>query len=507
MSRWRWTPPAGLVALALVAALAPASAQAAAPALHVPDVPAIEPESGPEEVVVTAWLEEPSAVPIEVGYYTRPETAEDGDYDETSGRLVFAPGQTVAQLGVVVYPDATEYEDERIAVNLTMPAGLEGRSHSIIHLFDRDVEDDKLCNRLYCLRPGWGPLRAHSSGASSELRKTIPIQRRGRGRVVMRIGPRELRGFGEGDSIEASAEVEVSTTCVERSRRCIGSRYRYSPKVKGKIVLGPGESSPRGAKVARSERLVCSQERPNRNHHCVLVFEGERRAAPSACPDCHLKLVLKASHRKAGRGDKLVIGADGTRGIQQGKGRLNAIVYGPGAPPGDVTRDRRPATRSIPVASRAGGNNPRRIVYSARLDGLQRWEQIAVDAKTKIRTGHLPYGTFVGSHLVLSRLRGAPHLGQVEGDTATYGGEFSEKNGFNCTRGRSAHRSPCTIRKVGVVRMMKTANRPLWVHLVVEASAVFGGRWHAGDAARILRGELRVRRYPAGGWVSVIPRW
>jgi len=497
---------AGLVALIL--AIAPSSAAAQqARSLVIPDVAAVEPAVGPQTVTVTATLDQPSAAPITVGYYTRPETAEDADYEETSGRLVFASGETVAQLGVVVYPDAGEYEDDTIAVNLAMPDGLAGRARAIITLYDREVPDDRLCNRLYCLRPGWGPIRSYSSGASSELRRTIPIRRRGGGRVVMRVGARRLHDIGPGEAIEASGEVEVSTTCIERARRCVGSRYGYSPRVAGKLVLGPGDSRPRGIRVARTERLTCSQRRPNRNHHCVLVFDGERRTLPRGCAGCHLKLVLTATSHRAGPGDKLVVGADGPREIEQGKGRLNAIVTGPGAPAPDVTRDRRPATRSIPVASRSGGNNPRRIVYSARLDGLQKWEQIAVQAKTKVRTGHLPYAAFVGSHLVLSRLRGAPHLGQVEGDTATYAGEFSEKNGFNCTRGHSAHSSPCTIRKVGVVRMKKTANRPLWVHLVVEAAAVYGGHWDPSDAAKVLRGELRVRRFGPSGWASVVPRW
>jgi hypothetical protein len=54
--------------------------------------------------------------------------------------------------------------------------------------------------------------------------------------------------------------------------------------------------------------------------------------------------------------------------------------------------------------------------------------------------------------------------------------------------------------------MRKDADRPLWVHLVVEASAAYGGRWDKGDAAKILRGEMRVRRYGQAGWVTVVPR-
>ena len=63
-----------------------------------------------------------------------------------------------------------------------------------------------------------------TSGNDSELLQKVPISKQPgtRDRVAMRLGPDQLKPIQVGDRLRASAEVQVSTTCVEEDPRCIG---------------------------------------------------------------------------------------------------------------------------------------------------------------------------------------------------------------------------------------------------------------------------------------------
>ncbi len=70
-----------------------------------------------------------------------------------------------------------------------------------------------------------------TSGNDSELLQKVPISKQpgARDRVAMRLGPDQLKPIQVGDRLRASAEVQVSTTCVEKGPRCIGRSYDVEP--------------------------------------------------------------------------------------------------------------------------------------------------------------------------------------------------------------------------------------------------------------------------------------
>jgi hypothetical protein len=146
------------------------------------------------------------------------------------------------------------------------------------------------------------------------------------------------------------------------------------------------------------------------------------------------------------------------------------------------------------------------VLFSSRVGELGAFEQLSVEAKAYVRTSGLPYSTFLGSQLILADDPKAVHSPGWVRDAALLQGEVTEKNGFNCTRGRSAHDNPCEIHKVGLVRMRRDADRPLYVNLVAEAGARWGGRYRRNDTADVLpQGWLRTERYDPLGWVEMSP--
>src|SRR5918995_1585168 len=92
-------------------------------------------------------------------------------------------------------------------------------------------------------------------------------------------------------------------TCLERMPKCVGRIHRFSPKVRGRLVLAGAGGARSGIPVSGWKQLRCSQRLPNRNHHCVLVVEGSRELGAGECSQpCHLSLLLGAHHRRARRG-------------------------------------------------------------------------------------------------------------------------------------------------------------------------------------------------------------
>jgi hypothetical protein len=134
-------------------------------------------------------------------------------------------------------------------------------------------------------------------------------------------------------------------------------------------------------------------------------------------------------------------------------------------------------------------------VYSQRLRHLEAGEQLAVDAEAMTERAGLPYSVRTSSQLILAEgrrdVRPGPLARRLGG-----GGEIGEANGFNCTRDRET----CTTRKVGVLRLTRSARkhgrpRPMFVNLVM---IVGPKRFKAGPGDRydvLRRGGLSVTRY------------
>jgi hypothetical protein len=315
----------------------------------------------------------------------------------------------------------------------------------------------------------------------------------------MSLGPKRLPRLRRGDQLKLSAEVQVTTTCVTSGARCIGRQYGFTPAVDARLVLA-GRRHAAGGRgtlpVSGSQTVRCHQPRPNRNHHCVLVFRnvavrlGPGRRLPCRLRDCRVNLVLAARNPAARAGDVLIIGADRPDGsIEQDMGRLNAVVIPRGV---DPHAHRLRATHRIHStlpegAPRSGGW---RVVYSLKLSGLERGDVIAAAARAVTGIGPLHYSAFVSSQLIVAGSRSSTHPFRRD---VSLDGLVTEANGFNCTQGPSAYRSPCVTRKAGVARIRRHPvdrrgrPRPLYLNLIMRSFPKLA-RAAPGDAAQVLRG-------------------
>ena len=354
--------------------------------------------------------------------------------------------------------------------------------------------------------------RLVATGKHSELVRSVGIARRRRAseRVVMSIAPGRLRPLRQGVRLAVNAEVQVSTTCAEPGRRCIGRRYRFDPIVTARLVLsGRRKRGLHGRALSGRKRVVCAQRRPDRNHHCTLALPGgglrvgrSSRLPPCAPDRCHVNLVVGAHHRRARRGHRLILGGDRPGGkIVQGKGRLNVIRLPARRPPRTRVRVGKPLTRSLPIRPQSGPR--RRVVYSVAVPELRRGEVLAADGRFATRIGRLPYNAFISSRLILATRPGAVGARGAAREIASHGGRMAEHNGFNCTQGPSGYRTPCVTRKTGALRIRRAAvdeaGEPLtlYVNLVASARPRLGRPRDHHRAIVAPAGGLEVVRYGA----------
>lgn len=343
-------------------------------------------------------------------------------------------------------------------------------------------------------------VRTFSSGDKSELVDTIPItrERGARPKVVMRIDAGKLGPVEAGDRFLAGGEVEV-TTCLDGPTGndiCVGKSYPYDPHVAAKVVLARSPGSTRGEVLGDARELECSQHHPNRNHHCVLALPMRPWIAQQDCTGCHVNLVMTAwKSGQARDGHQLVIGAHGSSGpIEQDKGRLSLVRFRNGALPSDTEpRLGNARSRSVPISGESGGTKYT-FVRSLKLSDLKAGDEIHVDAMTKTSISSVPYNVLLSSKVYLARGRKAlDHVGTS--NYAAPDGQLSELNGFNCTHGRSAHRSPCTAPKLGVARITENVGS-LHVIVLIAAKAMMNesnqGSWQPGHTAKVKHSDLRV---------------
>lgn len=360
------------------------------------------------------------------------------------------------------------------------------------------------------LRPD---LDAVATGTRSELVETIAIRRSAeRSRVVVMSLP--LPDLSGADRIKATAEVTVTTTCIEPEPRCIGRRYHYSPVVGGELRLASRRSDTGGeGTVALGGRrtVTCSQRLPDRNHHCPLVFADPATAlkdlgrVPCDPDECRINFVVDAHHPNARPGNRLVIGADRPDGsVVQDRGRVSAIVFREGFETRALeNRVDRPTRRRLPMVPGALGNRKggREVTYSARVPNVERGTVISAEAWQRTEIGHLPYSAFVSTQLILASGRGRTSPDRVVRRSATFHGHLTETSGFNCTQGPSEFRTPCLSHRAGLVQLRSEPRRegrpvPIYVNLV---SRTFPKRTttRPGQSARILPGGgIDVVAYP-----------
>jgi hypothetical protein len=207
-----------------------------------------------------------------------------------------------------------------------------------------------------------------------------------------------------------------------------------------------------------------------------------------------VNLVVDAHHPQAHRNDEVLLGidrADGT--IRQDRGRVNVARFrGPRVEPRiHDTQKRR--HRSVDVEK-----GSMKVIYSLRLRGLRKGEQLVVNADMTTSIGHLPYGTFIGSQLILARRSGGIRTTPLTRRVSSRDGEVTEGNGFNCTQ----RTTPCDSPRAGTLVMKSTPRRngrsiPLFLNFVLR-NAPKRADDRAGDRIRIpAGGGIVARRYPA----------
>ena len=334
-----------------------------------------------------------------------------------------------------------------------------------------------------------------TSGDFSERVETVAITSTP-GAGERSVISRRLPLIETGDRVLINAEVQASTTCVYREPRCIGRRYGHDPHLEARLILSSTPSlSGELLELGEGRHVRCHQRRPDRNHHCTLVFTtfeaalGDPAALPCAQAQCYVNLVVGAWNPKAKPAERMVIGGDLEDGsVEQDKGRVNVIRIPYGAPVPTVSTSAVFLNPWLPL------NEPekvkRRVLHSIEIAAPRRGEVVVADASWIAGVSHLPFNAFINSRLVLAETPTALDSTGVARSSSSLHGEASEANGFNCTRGRSGYTTPCTSYKTGAVRITADLEQPLYLNLVASAKPLL---------ARNVKHSHRIRIYPGAG--------
>jgi hypothetical protein len=344
-----------------------------------------------------------------------------------------------------------------------------------------------------------------TSGNQSELVKKLPIAKRpgARDRVVMSLGPDELKRIEAGDTIRAGGEVQVSTTCVRDEPRCIGRPYPINPTVTAKIVLAaePNATAPSLPLSEQPVSRLCKQRRPNRNHHCTLAMRNVETAIPTPgglpCPAnaCYVNMLVGASHPNARKGNVVVVGADRPdASVVQDKGRLNVVQARADVPPPAVSQSSDVVSSALPLTE--GKKVKRRVVHSLPITAPKKGDVLAFDSSFVANISGLRFNTFVSARVIVAESPTSTEPTGIAKQAAILRGDATESNGFNCTLGPSGYSNPCTVVKSGATRIRSDAvdalGQPQTLYLNVVGAA-------KPLLAEKLKGAPRISIRPSGG--------
>jgi hypothetical protein len=362
-----------------------------------------------------------------------------------------------------------------------------------------------------------------TSGDNSELTDRLAITNtQGAGAKAVMSLP--LSNVHAGDRLKVSSEFQVTTDCLNSAGHCghyadgaVGHPYGYNPMVDAQLVLASARNATTGTPITGVLKRRCRQQLPYRHHHCVLVFPATTFDVPSDARGLYVNLVASAwsPQGEAQLGDRLIVGEDEPDGSILGdKGRVNAVRLRPDpSVSGSVQTlsTTTPVASSLPIGS---GSIENTVVFSRRLDNLERNEQLEVSANVDTDIGqntdptapnYLPYNALIRSRLILTNSPTSTRVSDLAKKVSTSKGEITEANGFNCTHhdktaSQSPWDSPCQTQKAGVIRLTADAKK-LYVNLVVGTSAI-GGAPKPGDVVRIAPCSpgscaLQILRYPA----------
>lgn len=306
-----------------------------------------------------------------------------------------------------------------------------------------------------------------TTGNDSELLKSVPIATTlgARDRVVMSLGPDQLKRIKRGDRMRVSGEVQISTTCVAKDSRCQGRPYQFNPMISARIALAAApDVDAASIPLSETSQVRCKQRRPNRNHHCTLALPNletqisDLATLPCEPTTCYVNMILGAANKRAQRGNVVVLGADRPDGgVAQDKGRLNVVQARE-----ETSLPTEPSTSdlvntSLPLTE--GKKEKRRVVHSIAITAPLKGEVLAFDASWTATIDQLPFNTFIASRVIVadSPTSTDPSLAR---SSVQFRGDATEANGFNCTQGPSGYPSPCTSTKAGAIRITQDVIDP-----------------------------------------------
>jgi hypothetical protein len=257
--------------------------------------------------------------------------------------------------------------------------------------------------------------------------------------------------------------------------------------------------------VSRTVSLTCEQGRPNRNHHCPLTIgRGSfdvraMRRLPCMPSSCRLNMVFDAHNRRARGGEVVVIGADRPSGdVADGKARLSAVIER-GAVDSSRRHTEKRRTRRLPASFQGGY----RVLWSQRLDHVRAGDVLLARSHQRVAVDHFPY--FIGSRIVVTTRPGATDPSRETRRAVSRRGTATETNGFNCTVGHSAYRSPCEWEKAGmavvrsVPRDASGRPKPLFVNVIARTFPKLSQARGYAPGRLLGHGGLTVTRLRAEG--------
>lgn len=344
----------------------------------------------------------------------------------------------------------------------------------------------------------------------NEKRETIPVTRSAGAEPYVVLSERLAAGGGleRGDIIRATAEFQLTTTCAKPEPRCIGKRYDYSPRMVGQVVLASSPAATGGANadpISQKKTKQCTQKRPNRNHHCVFVFNDAVKrvrnlgALPCQPNGCYLNVVASADHPNAQDGNVVIVGADRPDASVEGdKARVDGVIERGSIPPPKIQEGG--AKMRDTVLIDPDGNAGRKVVRSLRLEGLEKGDVVRIGTDQLIGISSVPYNVYIGTRVIISRSPTSTKTDGFVSSVISNGGEITEQNGFNCTQGNSEYQGPCNSPKAATFYVKRNLPqqggdpKPVFVNIVMAGLPKLAVA-HPNDRMTVREGEIRTQRY------------
>lgn len=365
-------------------------------------------------------------------------------------------------------------------------------------------------------------VRVAATDHSSELIKTVPIAKRpgAKPKVLLSLDANRLGELRSGDLLEASGDAQFSVCLKPNSNHgnarddCVGRVYGYNPRIDAYLALAPSADAAKRSQVTpvtgRTSQ-VCTQDQPDRNHHCVISvpWEGQDvdslKSRAGCLPGaCRLNLIVSSWDKAARKGDNVIVGGikEGRTIEFKGKAKVSAAVFRPGSAPrpNPVTATK---ARNGKLSIVDDGKKPKLdVVYSVPLDKLRAGEALKIEGRYASSLAQVPYNVRTRTQVIFAD--GPTTTKSVGGSKAAVVADsptaITEQNNFNCTQGKSGHRDPCPIIRSGVLRIRNSTKETLYINLIAAHGALINEddqRWRGSDKVAVPKrgGYLKVWRF------------